>query len=197
MEAMVLSIYSIIKFSHHVKITTIDQLSFYHRYLIQSESNMPKVGNSTKDLSNFIILLYSSLIGTFTFPPPKFNIISHFRNEPLVMEVPFKTSYLSDPWNLPYLNDETSTSMAMPLSITEVAYKEIQEKNVEPESQPPHPKESDQYFEPIWVVINLTYTNLLDLTLPSSRSIMEAMNPTQKPCESTTNDHTFFLAKAV
>ena len=123
MEAVVSSVYIVIKFPHQVKIVTIDQLSFYRRDPIQSNSNIPMVGNSKKDPLNVGIGLYPSLMRTFTFPPLEVNMISCVRNEPLVMEVPFKTSYYSDLWNLPTLSDETSTGMVMPLSATEVTYK--------------------------------------------------------------------------
>lgn len=99
---------------------TIDKLSFFCRDLMQVETVIPMVGNSIKYPPNVNIGLYPSLIGTFSMPLPKVNMISHVYNEPSVMEVPFKTSYLSDPWNLPNPNDETLTSMAMPLSIVEV-----------------------------------------------------------------------------
>lgn len=84
-------------------------------------------GNSTKDPLNVGVGLYPSLMGTFTFPFPEANMISSVKNEPSVMEISFKTSYLSDPWNLPNLSDEKLTGMAMPLSVVEVAYKAIQE----------------------------------------------------------------------
>jgi hypothetical protein len=110
---------------------------------MQSKSNIPLVGNSAKDPLNVGIGLYSSLMGTFTFPPPEVNMISHVRNEPLVMEVPFKICYLSNPWNLPNPNDETLTSMAMPLSKTKVVYNEIVEQTTKPQSQPLQHEESD------------------------------------------------------
>lgn len=55
-------------------------------------------------------------MGTFGFRTLEIHIISRVTNDPLVMEVPFKTSYLSDAWTLPSLNDETSIGIAMPLS---------------------------------------------------------------------------------
>ena len=60
--------------------------------------------------------LYPSLMGTFTFPMPKVNMISCVRNELFITEEPFKTSHLSNPWNLLNLNNDTLTGMNIPLS---------------------------------------------------------------------------------
>lgn len=40
-------------------------------------------------------------------------------------QTPFKTSYLSNPWNLPNLDDKNSTGMVEPLFTAEVTYKVI------------------------------------------------------------------------
>lgn len=74
------------------------------------------------------------------------------RDESLGVQIPFKTSYLSDPWNLPNLNDENSTGMAEPLSVVEVTYKAIQEITTDIESQTSEPEEGDLYYTSIWAI---------------------------------------------
>ena len=85
-EVVVSSIYKVIKFPHQGKIMSIDQLSFSRRDPMQFKSNIPIVSNFVKDLLNVVVDLYPSLMGTLTLPPSEFNMISHIRNEPLVME---------------------------------------------------------------------------------------------------------------
>ena len=48
-------------------------------------------------------------------------------------------------WNLPNLNDDTSTGMTIPPSVVEVSYKVIQERIVEPKLQPLQIKEINHY----------------------------------------------------
>jgi hypothetical protein len=96
-------------------------------------------------------------------------------------QIPFKTSYLSDPWNLPNPDDKRSTSMVDPLSTTEVTYKDIQETTVETESQTLEPEESDMHSTSIWAIGLSTRTNSLDSIFPSDEAIMEVMNMTEKP----------------
>lgn len=103
---------------------TIAQLSFYRKDWMQAEPYIPMVGDFVKDPPNVGVGLYPSLMGTFSMHPLEVNMISHVYNEPSAVEVPFKTSNLSNLWNFPNLNNETSIGMAMPtLFAVEVAYK--------------------------------------------------------------------------
>ena len=117
MGVVVSFIYRVIKFPHEWKIVTINQLSYCRKSLAQPKPNIPMVDNSMKDQLNDGVGLYPSLMGTFSFPAPKIHMISFVANDPLVTEVPFKTSYVSNPWTLPSPNDETPTGMVMPLSV--------------------------------------------------------------------------------
>lgn len=71
MEAVVLSVYRVIKFPHQGKVVTIDQLSFFHKESTQAEPDIPIIDNSTKELSNVGVDLYPTLMGTFNIPPTK------------------------------------------------------------------------------------------------------------------------------
>lgn len=136
MVSIVSSIYRVIKFHHEGKIVNIDQLSYCHKNISPPNPNISVVDNSAKDQLNVDIGLYPSLMGTLNFPTPKINMVSHMENDPSVVEVSFRTFYLLDPWTFPNPNDDTSTSMAMPLSTIEVSYKEIQEQTTKNESKP-------------------------------------------------------------
>ena len=97
------------------------------------------------------------------------------------MESSFKTSYPSDPWAFMNVIDETYRGMAMPLSTRMATYEEIQEKYVQPKFLASYPKECNYYLRPIWAITLAVDTNPLDITLPSNKSIMEAMNVIEKP----------------
>lgn len=54
------------------------------------------------------------------------------------------------------------------------------------------PNKNDLYSTSIWAIGLLTRTDLLDSTFPSNETIMEVMNPTEKPWD--TNHHrSYFL----
>ena len=106
MEDVVSSIYIVIKFPHRGRIVTIDQLSFCHRDSVQVEPNIPMVGDSMKKPLNVGVSLYSSLMGTFSVFLAEGNMISCVNSRPLVMKKLFKTSYISNPWNLPNLRHQ-------------------------------------------------------------------------------------------
>ena len=125
MEVVVSLVYRVIKFPHKGKVVTIDQLSFLRRESTQAKSDIPLIDNSNKESPNIGIGLYPTLMGTFNLPPPEVCIISRVENTSSGRQISFKTSYLSNPWNLPNLDDKISTSMVEPLSTTKVTYKEI------------------------------------------------------------------------
>ena len=118
MNIVVSFVFRVINFPQQRKIVTIDRLSYSHRDLAQYEPSIPMVNNSLKDLVNVDTVLYPSLMGTFNLPPQEVNMLSCVANNPSFVKVPFKTSCLSDPWNLPNLNNETSTGMVMHMSAT-------------------------------------------------------------------------------
>jgi hypothetical protein len=101
------------------------------------------IDNSTKESPNIGVGLYPTLMGTFNLPLPEVCMVSQVKNTSSGGKIPFKTSYLSDPWNLPNPNDENSTNMVEPMSTAEATYKQIQEITMEIESQTPEPEESD------------------------------------------------------
>lgn len=160
---------------------TIDQLSFFHKYSSQAEPNIPMIDNSTKESSNIGVSLYPALMGTLNLTLQKVCIIFCVKNESSGVEIPFKTSYLFIPWNLPNPDDEKLTDMAKPLSAAEVTYKAIQEITTKTGSQTFEPKESDHYSMLIWAIGLSIESNPLDSTLPSDKVIMEAMNFMEKP----------------
>lgn len=125
MKEFISSVYRVIKFPHKGKVVTIDQLSFFQRESTQEEPDIPLIDNYNKESPNVGIGLYPTLMGTINFPMLEVYMISRVHNTSSGRQILFKTSYLSDPWNLPNLNDENSTGMAEPLSAAEVTYKAI------------------------------------------------------------------------
>ena len=131
MEVIISSVYRVIKFPHKGKVVTIDQLSYFQRESTQVELDIPLMDNSNKESPNVGVGLYPTLMGAFNLPPPKVCMISRVENTLSGRQTPFKTSYLSDPWNLPSPDNKNSTGMAETLSTVEVTYKAIQEITVE------------------------------------------------------------------
>jgi hypothetical protein len=69
--------------------------------------------------------------------------------------------------------------MAMPLSVTEVAYNIVQQASTNPDLAPP--QELDPILEPIWAQDSLTTYDPLDLVFPSDEVILEAMTGPDRP----------------
>ena len=139
------------------------------------------IDNSIKESPNVVVGLYPTLMETFKLPPPKFYMISHVKNKSSGVQIPFKASYLSYPWNLPNPHDENSTGTTKPISATKVTYKVIQEITMEKKLQTFETEESNHYSSSIWDIGLLTESDPLDSTFPTDESIMEAMNMMEKP----------------
>lgn len=127
MESIVSSVYRVIKFPYKGKVVAINQLSFSQKESTQAELDIPIIDNSAKESLNIGIGFYPTLMGTFNLPPLEVCMVSQVEEKSSGTQIPFKTSYLSDPWNLPNPNDKKSTSMAEHLFAEEVTYKAIQE----------------------------------------------------------------------
>jgi hypothetical protein len=69
--------------------------------------------------------------------------------------------------------------MAMPLSMTEVAYSIVQQDLVDLDLTPA--QELDPVLEPIWAQGSLANTNSLNLVFPSDEAILEALTDLDRP----------------
>jgi hypothetical protein len=69
--------------------------------------------------------------------------------------------------------------MSMPLSTTKVVYSLVQQASIQPD--PTLAQELDPLLEPIWAQGSLSYTDSLDLVLPSDEVIIEAMTSLDRP----------------
>lgn len=109
---VVYSLLCILCFPHEGKIVTIDQLAFFSSS--SSNGNVPYVGNIDVPYESVgaSVFQYSSLMGTFSLPPPHatfFNMIS--------------TIY--DPWIVPSPDQVDSLGDVMPLIPIEQAYQVV------------------------------------------------------------------------
>jgi hypothetical protein len=95
----------------------------------------------------------------------------------------FRTTYFNDPWTLPspstMMEGTGHHGMAMPLSISEVAYSIVQQASADPDLTPA--QELDPILEPTWAQGSLANTDSLDLVLPSDEAIIEAMTSLDRP----------------
>jgi hypothetical protein len=99
--------------------------------------------------------------------------------------IPFRTSYLSDPWTLPSptLSSEVQfhAGMAMPLSTTEIVYQVVLESSVDPDPITSQTNEEDHVLRPVWATSLSSLHDFLDETLPSTKAILKAMNGYERP----------------
>jgi hypothetical protein len=127
-------------------------------------------------------------MGTFNYPPSNGNI--HYMT--VVPDQPraeifqialFHTTYFNNPWTLPSpsatMEGIEHHGMAIPLSMTEVAYSIIRQAPTDPD--PTLAQELDPGLEPIWAEGSLADTDSLDLVLPSDEAIIEEMTSPDRP----------------
>ena len=118
MTAIVSSVFRLIKFPHNGKIITIDQLTYFSSDPASSES-IQHVGKTTipyKDVGVGLIK-DSSLLGTFSFPPPNLS-----PSTTTIHMISSNTIDFDDPWIVPSESEVYSFGDAMPLSPYEIAY---------------------------------------------------------------------------
>jgi hypothetical protein len=85
-------------------------------------------------------------------------------------------------WNL---------GMAIPLSMTEVAYNNVQQASVDLDLTPT--QELDPVLAPIFVQGSLANTDSLELVFPSNEAILEALNGIDRPCDDLHHRSYFLL----
>ena len=90
-------------------------------------STISATDNSQSTTKNVGVGMYPSLMGSFNIAAPILAIGSTLGSDSLsLISAPFRTTYLHEPWTLPYLitsyEDPRPTKMEMSLSTVEVAY---------------------------------------------------------------------------
>lgn len=109
MFCVVSSLFHVLRFPHEGKIVTVDQISFFASS--SSSSNVPYVGNTNIPYESMGTGIFkdSSLMGTFTLPPPHVHSVK----------------MISDPWIIPSEDQIESFNIVMPLSPLELNYQEF------------------------------------------------------------------------
>jgi hypothetical protein len=133
MRAVVSTLFRVVRFPHQGNFVTVDQLAFFNFY--SRNRNVPFISKTPPGYENVGVglLKYSTLMGTFPFPPPNIpppfvasiNMISTTVHEP-------PESY--DPWMVPSLGDYSRYSDKMPLNSVESSYQAIQSSTPSPPS---------------------------------------------------------------
>jgi hypothetical protein len=103
MVVVVSSIFRTLCFPHQGEIMTVDQLSFvYSSPNTYVGPSIPVIENSQPATENIGVGMYSSLMGTFDFSAPIHHVYAmSSRHASVGRSIPFRTSYLGDPWTLP------------------------------------------------------------------------------------------------
>ena len=123
-QAIPSSIFWVLVFPRNGKIVSVDQLSFTQKSTTTpSKSTVPMVDQVCPAIENLGVGMYSSLIGTFELFAP-FNYIGSISigNSKVVSRDFFAISNQTDPWILP-----TNVELVAPLSMTKIAYQDLQE----------------------------------------------------------------------
>jgi hypothetical protein len=99
--------------------------------------------------------------------------------------IPFRTSYLSDPWTLP---SPTSSSegqlhvfMAMPLSAVEIVYQVFLDSSTDLDPVTSQTDKEDPVLRLVWATSLSCFHDFLDGTFPSDEAILESMNGSERP----------------
>jgi len=187
MISIVSSVFRTLCFPHDGKIVMIDPLSFvYASPSAFVGPSIPVVDNSQPTTENIGVRMYSSLMGTFDFMAPIHHIYA-MSSRPVLSErsIPFYTSYSNDPWNLPSstasCEGQSKYGMAIPLSVVEIVYQFVLDSFVDPDPIDPQTNEEDHVLEPVCSTLSSCSHDFLDDTFPSDKSIIEAMNGSEKP----------------
>jgi hypothetical protein len=110
---------------------SINYLSFSHPDPSLRVSTVLMIDNPQPDIVNVGFGLCPPLMGTFNYPPPISNVhyMLAFLDQPraeIFQTSSFFTTYFNDPWTLPspspMMEGTGYHGMAMPLSMTKVAY---------------------------------------------------------------------------
>jgi hypothetical protein len=121
MVVVISFIFPTLCFPHEGNIVTINQLSFaYSSPNASIGPSIPVIDNSHLTTENIGVRIYSSLMGTFNFTSLSHHIYTmSSRSASTWRSITFRTSYFSDPWNLPSPNSsregQLHAGMAMPL----------------------------------------------------------------------------------
>jgi hypothetical protein len=130
--------------------------------------------------------MYSSLMGTFNFSTSIHHVYSMSSRPALAgRSIPFRTSYISDPWTLPCLNSscegQSHACMAMPLLVVEIEYQVVIESSIDPDSVTSSTDKEDPILRPIWATLLTCSHDFLNETFLSNEAILEAMNSSKRP----------------
>jgi hypothetical protein len=131
MVVVVSSILCTLCFHHQGEIVMVDLLSFtYSSPNASIRLSIPVIDNSKPTTENINVGMYSSLMGTFDFSTSIHHVYAMSSRPTLVgRSIPFRTSYLGDPWTLPSLaslcEGHSHAGMAIPLSTVEIAYQVV------------------------------------------------------------------------
>jgi hypothetical protein len=187
MQTVVVTVFWVLLFPHEGRIVTIDQLSFSRPDPSFGASMVSMIDNPQPDVVNVGVGLCPYLMGTFDYPPPQGDIkfISNHHKVDIFQVSSFRTTYFDDPLTLPSpsatMDGTEHPNMSMPLSTTELAYSLVQQTSSHIDPAPA--QDLDPLLEPFWAQGSLTYTDSLDLILPSDEVIIEAMTSPDKPWE--------------
>jgi hypothetical protein len=187
MVVVVSSVFCTLCFPYQWNIMTINQLAF--TYSIPNAyigPSIPVIDNSPPTTENIDVGMYSSLIGNFNFSAPIHHVYTmSSRPASAGRSIPFRTSYLSDPWTLasPTYSCEVQShaGMAMPLSATEIVYQFVLDSSVDPNHVTSPTDEEDLVLKPLSETSLSCSHDFLDETFPSDEAILESMNGFKRP----------------
>jgi hypothetical protein len=125
MRAVVSTLFCVVRFPHHEKVVTVDQLAFLNSDTCTG--NVPFIAKTPSGYENVGVGLLkdSSLMGTFPIPSPDIPRPS-VASINMISTVPHKLPASHDPWIVPDSGDHTPFGDVMPLSLVESAYQVIQ-----------------------------------------------------------------------
>jgi hypothetical protein len=126
MRAVVSTLFHVLRFPHQGRVVTVDQLALFN--VDTRSGNVPFIANTPQGYENVGVGLLkdSSLMGTFSIPPPP-NIPSpNVASINMISTMPRELLVSTDPWIVPDPGDHVRFGNIMPLSPIESDYQAIQ-----------------------------------------------------------------------
>jgi hypothetical protein len=125
MHAVVSTLFHVVRFLHHEKVVTVDQLAFFNSDT--RTGNVSFIAKTPPGYENVDVGLLkdSSLMGTFPIPPPDIPRPS-VASINMISTVPHELPASHDPWIVPDPGDHTRFGDVMLLSPVDSAYQAIQ-----------------------------------------------------------------------
>jgi hypothetical protein len=125
MRAVVLTLFCVVRFPHHGKVVTVDQLAFFNSDI--HTGNVPFIAKTPPGYENVGVGLLkdSSLMGTFPIPLPDVPC-SSVASINMISTLPHELPASHDPWIVPDPGDHLRFDDIMSLSPVESAYQAIQ-----------------------------------------------------------------------